>query len=248
MNAIVAIRPSTARGSSRGKTVIALHSSYARCLVVRHPAAPICLPGQVSDGVFQRVGVGAWLWNYAAPVVALAALAARAFARFATSAAFRAGDNFRFGAALFAAVFFCAAGFVFAAAPWTAAHLFFVASEIAFLPATLILRFGFATSVVAGASGSDSPFSFAHLAFCPRAIRLLAAAEILRFLVRGSGVAAGVGLVGPPSNMARSSAICTSMCRFCSSNPRMAAVSICGLSVVGMCNVLSGFSLSCLDC
>src|ERR1035438_4226185 len=33
--AIVAIRTSTTRGTSRGKTAIALHSSYVRCLVQR---------------------------------------------------------------------------------------------------------------------------------------------------------------------------------------------------------------------
>ena len=144
--------------------------------------------------------------SYCAPAVAFAAFAARAFARFATSAAFRAGDSFAFATA-FCAVAFFATGFVFAAAAWTAAHLFFVASEIAFLPSLLSFRLGFGGSIVAGAGGSDAPFNLAHLACCPRAIRRLAAAEILRLPVGASGVAVGVDLVPPPSSMVRSSAI-----------------------------------------
>ena len=82
--------------------------------------------------------------SYCAPAATLAALAARAFARFATSAAFRAGDSFLFGKAFFTAAFFAC----FAA--WNAAHLLFVASEIAFLPAALMFRrLGFVGSGVA---------------------------------------------------------------------------------------------------
>jgi hypothetical protein len=164
-------------------------------------------------------------------------LAARAFARFATSAAFRAGDSFLFATAFFAATFFCAAGFVFAAAAWTAAHLFFVASEIAFLPAALSFRFGFDGSIAAGADGSDSPFSFAHLAFCPRAIRRLAAAEILRFSAGAFGVASAPA--EPPFSMERSSAICVSIRSFSCSKPVMAALIISGVRLVVMCDVLS---------
>lgn len=70
-----------------------------------------------------------------------AALAARAFARFATSAALRAGDSFRFaffaaGAAFFAVV--CA----FEASAFFNSHRFFVAAIIAFLPAAESLRLG----------------------------------------------------------------------------------------------------------
>ena len=46
-----------------------------------------------------------WM-SYCAPSVAFAALAARAFARFATSAAFRAGDSFFFAISFFSAGFF----------------------------------------------------------------------------------------------------------------------------------------------
>src|ERR1017187_9442983 len=88
-----------------------------------------------------------WM-SYCAPAATLAALAARAFARFATSAAFRAGDSFVLATAFFAAGFF--ACFV----AWNAAHLFFVASEMAFLPAALILHFGFAVAVLDGDSAS----------------------------------------------------------------------------------------------
>ena len=94
--------------------------------------------------------------SYCAPAATLAALAARAFARFATSAAFRAGDSFVLATAFFAAGFF--ACFV----AWNAAHLFFVASEMAFLPAALILRFGFDFPGAAGAGRSDSPRILAH--------------------------------------------------------------------------------------
>src|ERR1017187_8236307 len=94
-----------------------------------------------------------WM-SYCAPATTLAALAARAFARFATSAAFRAGDSFVLATAFFAA------GFSAFFAAWNAAHLFFVASEIAFLPAALILRFGFAVTVLDG--DSASPLDSAH--------------------------------------------------------------------------------------
>src|ERR1035437_7982590 len=102
---------------------------------------------------------------------------------------------------------------------------------ILFIPSSLIRRFAF--GALAGAGGSDSPRSIAHLAFCAIAIfRLEAAENLLRLRVGGSGLAAGS--VGPPGSTARSSAICVSMCRFCSSNPRMAAVMISVVSFVGM--------------
>src|ERR1017187_5674222 len=149
--------------------------------------------------------------SYCASVVALAALAARAFARFATSAAFRAGDNFFFATALFAVAFLATTGFVFAL--WNAAHRFLVASEMAFRPAALILRFGFAVTVLDGSSAS--PFDAAHLLRWASAIAFLPAALILRRLgFVGSGVD-GVGLVEPPSNMARSSVIWVSIRSFC---------------------------------
>src|ERR1039458_6503391 len=60
-------------------------------------------------------------------------------------------------------------------------------------------------------------------------MRCRAAAEnFLRFLVGATGVAAVSP--GPPDSMARSSAIFESICRFCSSNPRIAAVMISGVS------------------
>src|ERR1035437_5058301 len=71
----------------------------------------------------------------ACPLVLFAALAARAFARFASSAAFRVGDSFLFataffGAASFTAVFFAGAG---SSAWWNAAHRLFCANAIRFL-------------------------------------------------------------------------------------------------------------------
>src|ERR1039458_1561500 len=167
-----------------------------------------------------------WM-SYCAPAATLAALAARTFARFATSAAFRAGDSFVLATAFFAAGFF--ACFV----AWNAAHLFFVASEMAFLPAALILRFGFAVAVLDG--DSASPLDAAHRFRWASPMRFLAAAPIFRRLpLVGSGLAA-VGWGAPPDRMAvRSSAICVSMCRFCSSNPRTAAVMISAVSFVGI--------------
>ena len=67
------------------------------------------------------------LLDYA--VFRFAALAARAFARFATSAAFRAGDISFFAGALFAAGF---------SALWIAAHRFFVAAMILAIPSLLM--------------------------------------------------------------------------------------------------------------
>ncbi|MGO9261359.1 MAG: hypothetical protein ACLQU1_34395 [Bryobacteraceae bacterium] len=64
-------------------------------------------------------------------------------------------------------------------------------------------------------------------------IALLPAALIFRRLrLGGSGVAAG--LAGPPDSRDLSSPILVSMCRLCSSNPRMAAVTISLVSFVGI--------------
>lgn len=95
------------------------------------------------------------------------------------------------------------AGFDFSAVAWNAAHRFFVAAEIAFLPAELILRFGIV--VTASASDSDRPLDSAHRFRCASPIRFRAAALIFRRLPFDiSGVAAGSMR---PSSMARSSAI-----------------------------------------
>src|ERR1035437_10786179 len=163
-----------------------------------------------------------WM-SYCAPAATLAALAARAFARFATSAAFRAGDSFVLATAFFAAGFF--ACFV----AWNAAHLFFVASEIAFRPAALILRFGFA---VAGDDGDSVwPLDSAHRFRCAAPMRFRAAALIFRRLPLVGSVVAAVA-VRTQSSICRISAICSSIRRFCSSKPSTAAVRI---SVVSFC-------------
>jgi len=169
--------------------------------------------------------------SYCAPAATLAALAARAFARFATSAAFRAGDSFLFGKAFFTAAFFAC----FAA--WNAAHLLFVASEIAFLPAALILRFGFAVAVLDG--DSASPLDAAHRFRWASPMRFLAAALMFRRLgFVGSGVAAAS--VGVPVSIWRSSAIWASMRSFCCSKPSTAAVMISGVSLwVGIYGLVS---------
>ena len=159
--------------------------------------------------------------NYA--VARFTARAARAFARFASNAAFRAGDSFLFAGAVFDAGF---------SAWWIAAQRFFVAATIAALPALLSLRLGLGAAN--GAGGSVAFWDSAHRFRWASPMRFRAAALIFRRLrVAGSGGAAVSA--GPLDSSARSSAICVSMCRFCPSNPRMAAVMISGVSFcVGM--------------
>ena len=151
-----------------------------------------------------------------------AALAARAFARFATSAAFRAGDIFLFAGALLAAGF----------AALTASQRFFVAATIAALPARLSFRFFLGAASCA--DGSVVFFDAAHLFRCASAIAFLPAALIFRRLgVAGSAVAAGS--VGPPVSQPRSSTILASSFSFWASIPRIAAVTISVVSFgVGM--------------
>ena len=144
--------------------------------------------------------------NYAA-AARFAALAARAFARFATIAAFRAGDIVFFGPIADGAFFEAGGAFLapFAFAPFAALAFLRWAVRIAFAAAESF-RLGFAgTGVATGAEGSESPLILAHLALCPSAILRLAAAEIFRFGGAPSDGAAGA--VGPPVNSARSSAI-----------------------------------------
>src|ERR1039458_6699875 len=138
-----------------------------------------------------------------------------------------------FTAAFLTAVFFVTAFFVGAfAAAFCKRQRFFVAAMILFIPSSLIRRFGLGASGVAGAGGSDSPLILAHRFLCAIAILRRAAAEILCFRGVPSGLAADSA--GLPDSMARSPAILVSMCRFCSSNPRMAAVMISVVSLVGM--------------
>ena len=105
-----------------------------------------------------------------------------------------------FAAALFAAffapffrpvaAFFAAADWAFAASAFCNRHRFFVAAIIRFIPSSLIRRFGFDGSGVAGADGLDSPLIFAHLALCEIAIfRRTAALNFLPLLVGAPDVA-----------------------------------------------------------
>jgi hypothetical protein len=110
--------------------------------------------------------------DYAAAL--FAARAARAFARFATNAAFRAGDSFVLGGAFFADL----------ADSWIAAHRFFVAATIAARPALLSFRLG-----LGAASGADSSVAFLDSAQrfpCASAMRFRAAALIFRRLCFGT--------------------------------------------------------------
>src|ERR1039457_2020610 len=105
------------------------------------------------------------------------------------------------------AVFLVAVCATFAASARFSANRFLVAAMILFIPSSLIRRFAFAGSGVAGAGGADSPRILAHRFCWASFMRRRAVAEsFLRWLVGGPGVVAAVGLV-PPDIMARSSAI-----------------------------------------
>jgi hypothetical protein len=116
----------------------------------------------------------------------------------------------------------------FAAPAFFRAHRFFAAATIAALPAGLSFRLGFV-----GALGSTFFLDSAHRFRCASAIRARPAALIFRrFRFGASGVDAASAL--PPDNIAFSSMILESICRFCSSNPKMAAEMISGVSLIGM--------------
>lgn len=102
------------------------------------------------------------------------------------------------------------------------AQRFFVAATIALLPAAESFRFGFETASGAGLSAA---FLAAHLFRCASAIAFLPAALIVRRFCCGGSGAAAVSAEAPVC-IARSSAIWVSRCRFCSSNPRIAAAII----------------------
>jgi hypothetical protein len=143
-----------------------------------------------------------------------------------------------FRAAFLGLAVLAAAGCVFVApadSARTRAQRALVAAMIAFLPAAESFRFFFGVSGVTDfKDDSDCLLDKAHRFFCASPIRFRAAALSFRRLrFCGSGVAAVV--LGPPSSMARSSLICESMCRFRSSKPWIAAVTISFVSLrVGM--------------
>lgn len=108
------------------------------------------------------------------------------------------------------------------------AHLFLVATTIARLPAADSLRF---FSGASDQTGSARYCTAARLFLCATPMRIRAAA----FFVRRCRFCAMAVIAGPaplPSSIARSSPICELICRFCSSNPRIAAVIISGVSLV----------------
>jgi hypothetical protein len=133
----------------------------------------------------------------------------------------------------FAAPFFARPGFSAAFAARNAAQRFFVAAAIARLPAALIFRLRFGVSD--GAAGCDDDpdglFDSAHRFFCASLMRLRAAALIFRRLPLGAFVVPA-GSVRPSTSIWRSCAICSSIRRFWSSKPPIAATSI---SVVSFC-------------
>jgi hypothetical protein len=103
-----------------------------------------------------------------------------------------AAASFTVFAALFAVLFLLAALAYPALAAFTAAQRFFVASEIARLPAAESLRLGFGASTLADTGGcSDPPRIFAHLALWASLIfRNVAALNLLRLRPTVSGLAA----------------------------------------------------------
>jgi hypothetical protein len=105
-----------------------------------------------------------------------------------------------------------------AASAFFAAQRFFRAATIAALPAALSFRFG-----VEPTAALDSPFDAAHRFRCASAIALRPAALILRLPRRGASEAT-TGAVRPAVIIFRRSAIWASILRFCSSKPRMAAI------------------------
>jgi hypothetical protein len=115
------------------------------------------------------------------------------------------------------------AGYFFAAA-LSATQRFFVEATMAALPAALSFRFGFDT---AGVSAAVLPLKAAHLLRCPAAIFLRAAALIFR----RAGFTVPLASVFPPEIIARISAIFSSVLRFCSSKPKIAALIISFVSL-----------------
>jgi len=112
---------------------------------------------------------------------------------------------------------------------------------IAFLPAADSFRFGLGAA--SGAATTAPLLDAAHLLRCASAMALLPAALIFRrFFFGSSGAAAGS--MGPPVSPALSSAIWASMCRFCSSNQRMAAVMISLVSFGVGISAFQGIALS----
>lgn len=182
-------------------------------------------------GVMNRAysgGRGASVYSPAGSVAGGAAAGA-GFAAFLT-AAFLPGARF---SADFAGAFFAACSALAASACFNAQR-FLVAAMIFLRPAALSLRLGVAASFDGGGgAGSLSFLASAHLFRCASAIAFLPAALIFRRLrCGGSGVASGS--VGLPDRVALSSAILESISRFCSSNPRMAAVIISLVRLVGI--------------
>jgi len=117
-------------------------------------------------------------------------------------------------------------GFIsFAFAALIAAHLFLVAVMIASRPAADSLRLFFGASDVTG-----SGWAFAVHLFLRASPMRLRAATLMMCRFRVSGTTVRTAPTPLRSSIARSSPICSSMCRFCSSNPRIAAAIISGVT------------------
>ena len=148
-----------------------------------------------------RLACGSPIWQrYSVAVGTAAGVGAAFYGRFA--AAFFAAFREAFTDAFLAARFLAPVGVSAFFAAWNAAQRFFVASTIAFLPAALSFRFGL---VACGATGDEVFLDSAHRFRWASPMRFRAAALMRRLPFRTSGVAAVA--VGPPGNMARSSAI-----------------------------------------
>lgn len=139
-------------------------------------------------------------------------------------------------AAFLAGADFFAAGECAFNADFFAAQRFFKAATMFALPALLSVRFGLAGAGAVGAGGAASPRTFAHLRCWASFMRRIAAGEnFRRFRCGGASVVFVVaGLAEAPDSMARSSPIWASIRVFCVSNPSMAALTISGVSLVGI--------------
>jgi hypothetical protein len=192
------------------------NSGCERCMRLQSPAESDGLGRRFErnddisrQGAAGSAGVHSPTLNYAA-AARFVALAARAFARFATSAAFLAGDILfiaAFAGGALTAAFLTTAFF---ASAFFSAHLFFRAATMLALPAALSLCLALAgAGAVTGAGASVSPRTFAHRRCWASFMRRIASGENFRRFLSGAGsvVPTAAVSVAPLASSVRRSAI-----------------------------------------
>src|ERR1017187_4212664 len=199
---------------------------------VRLPVSTLPGTGEASQDLDLVPAIYSVVVGNAARTGAAAAFCGRFVAPF--FAAFREAFTGAFFATAFFVVVFLAVGGCWAlaavaASALTLAQRLRLASAMAFLPAALSFRFGLAASGATG-DGSDSFLASAHRFRCASPMRFLAAALIFRRLPFGAAGVTAVA-VGPPWNMAWSSAIWASIRSFWDSKPSIAALMISAVSL-----------------